>query len=371
MESTPLPEFPNRILDIQGATHRYGSKTVLDKVDIQASRGEFLTLLGESGSGKTTLLRIIAGLTMPSHVDTLEIAGRDVLRTPAAERNCTTVFQHYALFPHMSVVENVEYGLRTRGVPREERRRSALAAIDLVRLSGYQDRRINQLSGGEKQRIALARSLVTRPDILLLDEPLGALDEKLRQEMQIELSEIHRRLGLTFIYVTHSQEEAVTMSDRIALFRRGRIAQLGTPRDLFEHPCSQFVARFMGVENVIEGVVEEAHGAEVVLRVGNGAVTGLWRGTKPASVGQAAAFAVRAESMQMEQNGARPGASVNRLDCRLRSRIYKGKHAELLFDSDVGPLRGRADVDAAIDDGVHAVRWRLEACSIVPVDKED
>ena len=222
------------ILELRNVTHRFGTVVAVDDVSIAAEQGEFLTILGESGSGKTTLLRVISGLETPSEVGSLRIAGEDVSDTPASERNCTTVFQHYALFPHMSVGENVEYGLRVRGVAPREREHRAREALALVRLGDKYDRRVHQLSGGERQRVALARALVTRPAIVLLDEPLGALDEKLRVEMQVELLELHRQLGMTFVYITHSQEEALTMSDRVILMRRGRIVQEGTPSDLFD-----------------------------------------------------------------------------------------------------------------------------------------
>jgi len=206
-------------LVVERATHRFGDVTAVDDVSITAKHGEFLTLLGESGSGKTTLLRIIAGLERPTIIGRLQIGGEDVIEVPASMRNCTTVFQHYALFPHMSVGQNIEYGLRVRSVSKAERRQRAEAALKLVRLEGLAGRRVHQLSGGQRQRVALARSLVTEPAILLLDEPLGALDEKLRVDMQVELKDLHERLGITFIYVTHSQEEALTMSDRIILMR--------------------------------------------------------------------------------------------------------------------------------------------------------
>ncbi len=354
------------MLEVRRATHRYGSEAVLRDVSLDAAQGEFLTLLGESGSGKTTLLRIIAGLVTPTAIESLRIGGCDVRSVPTAERNCTTVFQHYALFPHMSVGENVEYGLRTRGVPRDERRRSALAGLDLVRLSGFQDRRINQLSGGERQRVALARALVTRPDVLLLDEPLGALDEKLRQDMQGELTEIHRELGLTFVYVTHSQEEAVTMSNRIALFRKGRIAQCGSPRDLFERPRSRFVARFMGIDNILDGVIEAVRGDEVAVRIGARTVAGPWRGAAPAAPGAAASVAVRAESVRLMSGSD----GADGFACRLRSQVYKGRHVELVFESDLGPLRARADVNQPVPD-TGVVGWAPAACSIVPDDPNE
>ena len=205
------------ILEVIGACHGYGRTIAVDDVSICVRPGQFLTLLGPSGSGKTTLLHIIAGLESPNSINALRIAGRDVRDLPAWRRNVTTVFQHYALFPHLSVGENIEYGLRVRGTDVEARRREALRLLELVRLPHMYDRRVHQLSGGERQRVSLARALAPQPAILLLDEPLGALDESLRLHMQLELHELHRRLGITFVYVTHSQEEALTMSDRIVL----------------------------------------------------------------------------------------------------------------------------------------------------------
>ncbi len=220
-------------------------------VDLEIAEGEFFTMLGPSGSGKTTLLRMIAGFERPDE-GTVELGGVDVTRDPPYLRNVNTVFQDYALFPHMTVLQNVEYGLRVRKVPRPERRRKADTALDMVRLSGLGERKPVQLSGGQRQRVALARAIVNEPDVLLLDEPLGALDLKLRQEMQIELKRIQREVGITFIYVTHDQEEALTMSDRVAVMDRGRIQQLGTPIDVYERPASEFVAGFIGVSNLLE-----------------------------------------------------------------------------------------------------------------------
>jgi putative spermidine/putrescine transport system ATP-binding protein len=208
-------------------------------------------MLGPSGSGKTTTLRLIAGFERPDE-GKIELAGRDVASMPPFDRPVNTVFQDYALFPHMHVQENVEYGLRVKRVPRAERRKKAEDALAMVRLQGYGDRKPAQLSGGQRQRVALARAIVNRPQALLLDEPLGALDLKLRQELQIELKELQQELGMTFIYVTHDQEEALTMSDRIAVFNEGRIEQIGTPAETYEHPASEFVAGFIGSSNVIE-----------------------------------------------------------------------------------------------------------------------
>src|SRR5439155_22803380 len=215
------------------------------------ARGEFFTLLGPSGSGKTTTLRLIAGFELPD-AGRVELAGTDVTRRAPYERDVNTVFQDYALFPHMSVAENVGYGLRVKRVPRRDRRRRVEEALEMVRLPGVGRRKPIQLSGGQRQRIALARSIVNRPQVLLLDEPLGALDLKLRQEMQLFLKSLQNDLGITFLYVTHDQEEALTMSDRLAVFNQGRIEQVGTPAEVYEHPASEFVAGFVGVSNVVE-----------------------------------------------------------------------------------------------------------------------
>jgi putative spermidine/putrescine transport system ATP-binding protein len=208
-------------------------------------------MLGPSGSGKTTTLRMIAGFEIPDE-GTIELAGEDVSRLPPYDRPVNTVFQDYALFPHMTVQQNVEYGLMVKKVSKGERRERGKAALEMVRLDGYGERKPAQLSGGQRQRVALARAIVNRPKVLLLDEPLGALDLKLRQEMQIELKSIQREVGITFVYVTHDQEEALTMSDRIAVFNQGRIEQVGLPADVYEHPQSEFIAGFVGVSNVIE-----------------------------------------------------------------------------------------------------------------------
>jgi putative spermidine/putrescine transport system ATP-binding protein len=234
------------------ALHRsYGDVVAVDGVDLAIPAGEFFTLLGPSGSGKTTTLRLIAGFEQPDSGRVL-LGGTDVTRHPPYARNVNTVFQDYALFPHMTVAENVAYGLRVKGVKREERRARAGEALEMVRLAGLGPRRPGQLSGGQRQRVALARAIVNRPRLLLLDEPLGALDLKLRQEMQLELMRIKNEVGITFVYVTHDQEEALTMSDRLAVFRDGRIEQVGTPAEVYEYPTSEFVAGFVGVSNVLE-----------------------------------------------------------------------------------------------------------------------
>lgn len=229
----------------------YGPVVAADGVDLEVDEGEFFTMLGPSGSGKTTLLRVIAGFERPDS-GVVELGGADVTRHPPYLRDVNTVFQDYALFPHMTVIENVEYGLKVRGVPKTERRRRAEKMLDLVRLPGLGGRKPIQLSGGQRQRVALARAIVNEPEVLLLDEPLGALDLKLRQEMQTELKRIQREVGITFIYVTHDQEEALTMSDRLAVMNGGHIEQVGTPVNVYEQPATEFVAGFIGVSNLID-----------------------------------------------------------------------------------------------------------------------
>jgi putative spermidine/putrescine transport system ATP-binding protein len=254
-DTPPSATIPAAVdVRLVGVRKAYGDVVAVDGVDLEIAAGEFFTLLGPSGSGKTTTLRLIAGFERPDE-GRIELRGVDVSGRPPYERDVNTVFQDYALFPHMTVAENVGYGLRVKRVPRAERRRRVEEALNVVRLPGLGNRKPIQLSGGQRQRVALARSLVNRPQVLLLDEPLGALDLKLRQEMQIELKRIQRAVsdvGTTFVYVTHDQEEALTMSDRLAVFNNGRIEQVGAPAEVYERPATEFVAGFVGVSNVLE-----------------------------------------------------------------------------------------------------------------------
>jgi putative spermidine/putrescine transport system ATP-binding protein len=278
--------LPEGIPDIRvrGLTKRYGDVVAVDRIDLDISPGEFFTMLGPSGSGKTTTLRMIAGFEIPDE-GAIELAGEDVSRLPPYDRPVNTVFQDYALFPHMTVRQNVEYGLMVKKVPRGERRERAQSALEMVRLGDYGSRKPSQLSGGQRQRVALARAIVNRPKVLLLDEPLGALDLKLRQQMQIELKSIQREVGITFVYVTHDQEEALTMSDRVAVFNQGRIEQVGPPAEVYEHPQSEFIAGFVGVSNVIErngrrytvrpekiNLLENGHDAQPGWRIEDGVI---------------------------------------------------------------------------------------------------
>jgi putative spermidine/putrescine transport system ATP-binding protein len=236
---------------LSGIRRVYGDVVAVAGIDLDIGAGEFFTLLGPSGSGKTTTLRVIAGFERPD-AGRVELQGVDVTRVAPAQRAVNTVFQDYALFPHMTVAENVEYGLRVKGMSRRDRRTRADAMLEKVRLPGLGDRKPVQLSGGQRQRVALARAIVNGPPVLLLDEPLGALDLKLRQEMQIFLKALQRDLGITFVYVTHDQDEALTMSDRLAVFNEGRIEQVGSPAEVYEHPQTEFVAGFVGVSNILD-----------------------------------------------------------------------------------------------------------------------
>jgi putative spermidine/putrescine transport system ATP-binding protein len=279
-----------------------GAIVAVAGIDLEIADGEFFSMLGPSGSGKTTTLRMIAGFELPSEGRIL-LHGEDVTTQPPFERDVNTVFQDYALFPHMSVGENVAYGLAVRKVPREEQRTRVTEALRMVRLEGYETRRPGQLSGGQRQRVALARALVNRPRVLLLDEPLGALDLKLREEMQTELKAIQDAVGITFIYVTHDQQEALSMSDRIAVFNAGRIDQIGTPAELYERPATTFVAGFVGTSNLLTG---EAAGQ---------------------IVGQAGTFAIRPEKIEMHAADDSATAGAEAPD----SMTATGRIADVLF----------------------------------------
>jgi putative spermidine/putrescine transport system ATP-binding protein len=288
---------------LTGIRKAYGDVVAVDSVDLEIAPGEFFTMLGPSGSGKTTTLRIVAGFERPDAGRVL-LAGADVTNDPPYARNVNTVFQDYALFPHMTVLENVEYGLRVKRVPRRERRQRAEEALALVRLEGYGGRKPVQLSGGQRQRVALARAIVNRPQVLLLDEPLGALDLKLRQEMQVELKRIQAEVGITFVYVTHDQDEALTMSDRIAVFNHGRVEQVGTPEDVYERPGTEFVAGFVGISNLLE------------------------RGGRR--------FTIRPEKVRILGEGEDPGRGTTVERGTIRDVVYAGMVTRYVVDLDAG-----------------------------------
>ena len=350
-----------------GVVKRFGAVTAVDGVDLAVRRGEFLSLLGPSGCGKTTALRLLAGFEQPSEGSIL-IGGVDAVGIPPYRRNVNTVFQHYALFPHMTVRDNVAYGLKQRGTARAERQRLAEEALELVQLRGYADRRPRELSGGQQQRVALARALILRPRVLLLDEPLGALDLKLRREMQIELKRMQSQLDLTFVYVTHDQEEAMSMSDRIAVMSRGRIEQLDRPQVIYDHPASAFVAGFIGDMNFLEGQIADADGRRWSARIGPQTVHGLGEGQR----GAHALIGVRPENVTIAAGP--PGAGeANAFAATLIAAMVLGDQVQLIAELPGGKQivarEQRAAAGAAVErlsagDPV-AVRWSPEAAMLL------
>ena len=296
---------------VRGLRRTFGDVVAVDSVDLDVMDGEFLTLLGPSGSGKTTVLRMIAGFDRPD-AGTIELDGVDVAQLPPYDRNVNTVFQDYALFPHMSVQDNVEYGMRVKKVAKAERQQRATEALAAVRLTGYGDRRPSQLSGGQRQRVALARALVNRPKVLLLDEPLGALDLKLREEMQVELKSIQREVGITFVFVTHDQDEALTMSDRIAVFNAGRIEQVGTPAEVYEHPATPFVAGFVGTSNLISGAAAQA------------------------ILGRDGTWSIRPEKIRIAPGKVEAGAGEHAAHGVVREVVYVGMSTRFVVDLKAG-----------------------------------
>jgi putative spermidine/putrescine transport system ATP-binding protein len=358
---------------LAGVRKLYGDVVAVDGVDLEIRRGEFFTLLGPSGSGKTTCLRMIAGFERPDE-GSIELAGDDVSRLPPAERDVNTVFQDYALFPHMSVGENVAYGLKVKKVAKAERARRVEEALGMVRLEGYGDRRPSQLSGGQRQRVALARALVNRPRVLLLDEPLGALDLKLRQQLQVELKSIQSEVGITFVYVTHDQDEALTMSDRIAVMDGGRVLQVGTPRDVYEEPESRFVAGFVGVSNLLELPVERADGKVVALRLGpDDSVSAEHDGG--AAQGATAIVTIRPERIALDD-------AQSSGDCRARGRVkeslYAGPTSRFVVELDGGGelMVVRQNATTSYED-VEALRgqpvvltWKREYTRVIAINEK-
>jgi putative spermidine/putrescine transport system ATP-binding protein len=296
---------------LEGVEKRYGDVVAVDGIDLDVRDGEFFSMLGPSGSGKTTTLRMIAGFEQPTGGRIL-LHGKDVTGVPPFDRDVNTVFQDYALFPHLSVGDNVAYGLMVRKVKRDERAARVKDALRMVRLDGYEGRRPAQLSGGQRQRVALARALINRPRVLLLDEPLGALDLKLREEMQIELKAIQQQVGITFIYVTHDQEEALTMSDRLAVFNAGRIEQLGSPAEVYERPATRFVAGFVGTSNLLTGDV-----ARTVL-------------------GRPGTFTIRPEKIRLAPADAAVGSDGTSALGTIQSVVYLGPDTRYIVELDAG-----------------------------------
>ncbi len=286
-----LPEI--RLTDL---TKHFREVRAVDGVSLDIVAGEFFSLLGPSGCGKTTTLRMVGGFELPT-AGRIELRGRDVTNDPPDKRPVNMVFQNYALFPHLDVRDNIAFGLRRRNVDKADITRRVGEALDLVHLPGYEKRRPNQLSGGQQQRVALARALVNRPNVLLLDEPLGALDLKLRKQLQVELKRVQVEVGITFVYVTHDQEEALTMSDRIAVMNGGRVEQLGTPEELYEHPSTRFVADFIGTTNLMTGSIESLDGGHAIVRLASG--DGCLVHAADHTVGGAVELSVRPEAVQL------------------------------------------------------------------------
>jgi spermidine/putrescine transport system ATP-binding protein len=309
-------------VEIRGLTKRFGGVAAVDAVSLDIRRGEFFSLLGPSGCGKTTLLRMIGGFEEPT-AGTILIDGRDMTHVPAYRRPVNMVFQHYALFPHLSVEENVAFGMRYRGIERSKEADAVAGALSLLQLSGFEKRRPDELSGGQRQRVALARALALKPSVLLLDEPLGALDQKLRKEVQVQLKQLQRELGITFLFVTHDQEEAVTMSDRIAVMNGGRVEQFGDAARVFERPETDFVARFMGASNFFAGRVRDASGGVLTLALAGGGEARV-----PAEGGRHRAddpvrFVVRPEKLELRgRDLSRRG--VPSVAVTIEDRVYQG-----------------------------------------------
>jgi putative spermidine/putrescine transport system ATP-binding protein len=325
---------------LRGLRKNFGPVTAVDGVDLDIRPGEFFAMLGPSGSGKTTVLRMIAGFEQPTD-GVIELGGQDVSRLAPFDRDVNTVFQDYALFPHMNVTKNVEYGLRVKGVPKDERRRRTAEALHSVRLDDYGRRRPSQLSGGQRQRVALARALVNRPKVLLLDEPLGALDLKLRHEMQSELKQLQRDVDITFVFVTHDQDEALTMSDRIAVFNAGRIEQVGTPQEVYERPATAFVAGFVGTSNLLGG-----RAAETV-------------------IGMAGLFSIRPEKIRIDGDLARPaGPGETVATGTVTDVVYAGATMRFEVALDAGGrlsvVRQNTDGVPGFTDGRVRLTWRHE-----------
>ncbi|MBI3552732.1 MAG: ABC transporter ATP-binding protein [Elusimicrobia bacterium] len=337
------------LLEIEGITKSFGGQTVLKGISLSIKKAEFLTFLGPSGCGKTTTLRIIAGFEDPDAGRVL-LEGKDVTELPPYRRDVHTVFQHYALFPHYNVFDNIAFGLRIRKLPEPEIQSRVNEALALVKLQGFENRRTSQLSGGQMQRIALARALVGRPALLLLDEPLGALDLKLRKEMQLELKSIQRKLGITFVYVTHDQEEAMTMSDRIAVFNLGRIEQLGAPRDIYERPQTSFVADFIGAANVLSATVLESRNGEVRLRLEDEVeVTLPHQGGLPVGKGQTLKVAIRPERIEVRYQDSPANTDNVWLKATMIDNVYLGNSSQIFllpFEKPPGRVLMAVSMDA-------------------------
>lgn len=379
-------------------------EAVLDNISLEISKGEFITLLGSSGCGKTTTLRIIAGLEQPD-AGSVWLDGREVTGLEPNQRNVNTVFQNYALFPHMNVAENIGYGLKLKKVPKSEIRKKVSQMLELVQLEGYEKRKPSELSGGQKQRVAIARALVNNPKVLLLDEPLGALDLQLSRAMQIELKHLQKKLGITFIYITHDQEEAINMSDRIAVMRDGRIEQIGTPDEIYNHPKTSYVATFVGNANILHGVAESIQGKNAIVKIGNDRVivkletsqqdTGDTRAKQYLAAGEKVTLAVRSENILLQETAvigdtgtdhrdtvdisvsgggldAHNKNSVSGLQATVTEKNFAGGQLRVTLKLSDGTqlIASRYGIDASVAEG-QTVRCSFLPTDAVLVDRED
>ena len=379
-------------------------EAVLDNISLEISKGEFITLLGSSGCGKTTTLRIIAGLEQPD-AGSVWLDGREVTGLEPNQRDVNTVFQNYALFPHMNVAENIGYGLKLKKVPKSEIRKKVSQMLELVQLEGYEKRKPSELSGGQKQRVAIARALVNNPKILLLDEPLGALDLQLRRAMQIELKHLQKKLGITFIYITHDQEEAINMSDRIAVMKDGRIEQIGTPDEIYNHPKTSYVATFVGNANILHGVAESIQGENAIVKIGNDRVivkletsqqdTGDTRAKQYLAAGEKVTLAVRSENILLQETAvigdtgtdhrdtvdisvsgggldAHNENSVSGLQATVTEKNFAGGQLRVTLKLSDGTqlIASRYGIDASVAEG-QTVRCSFLPADAVLVDRED
>lgn len=379
-------------------------EAVLDNISLEISKGEFITLLGSSGCGKTTTLRIIAGLEQPD-AGSVWLDGREVTGLEPNQRDVNTVFQNYALFPHMNVAENIGYGLKLKKVPKSEIRKKVSQMLELVQLEGYEKRKPSELSGGQKQRVAIARALVNNPKVLLLDEPLGALDLQLRRAMQIELKHLQKKLGITFIYITHDQEEAINMSDRIAVMKDGRIEQIGTPDEIYNHPKTSYVATFVGNANILHGVAESIQGENAIVKIGNDRVivkletsqqdTEDTGGKQHLAAGEKVTLAVRSENILLQEIAvigdtgtdhrdavdisvadgsldAHNKNSVSGLQATVTEKNFAGGQLRVTLKLSDGTqlIASRYGIDASVAEG-QTVRCSFLPTDAVLVDRED
>lgn len=379
-------------------------EAVLDNISLEISKGEFITLLGSSGCGKTTTLRIIAGLEQPD-AGSVWLDGREVTGLEPNQRDVNTVFQNYALFPHMNVAENIGYGLKLKKVPKSEIRKKVSQMLELVQLEGYEKRKPSELSGGQKQRVAIARALVNNPKVLLLDEPLGALDLQLRRAMQIELKHLQKKLGITFIYITHDQEEAINMSDRIAVMKDGRIEQIGTPDEIYNHPKTSYVATFVGNANILHGVAESIQGENAIVKIGNDKVivkletsqqnTEDTGGKQHLAAGEKVTLAVRSENILLQEaavigntgtdNGdtvdisvaggisdIHDANSISGLQATVTEKNFAGGQLRVTLKLSDGTqlIASRYGIDASVAEG-QTVRCSFLPTDAVLVDRED